>query len=75
MELQHEFQRDITNLDYGSSMDFQRHRAWDNRFVPEVGNAPVLTDDLNPVDLWSEQINLIARKGLHRYFEEERLSW
>ncbi len=75
MELQHEFQRDITNLDYGSSMDFQRHRAWDNRFVPEVGNAPVLTDDLNPVDLWSEQINLIARKNLHRYFEEERLSW
>jgi hypothetical protein len=26
----------------------------------------VLTDDKNPVDLWSEAINFEARKALHR---------
>ncbi len=50
----------------------RRHRifAWDNRIEPETTGAPRLTDDLNPVDVWSERINLEARKGLHEYFEE-----
>jgi spermidine synthase len=48
-------------------------RGWKNRFVPDTGGAPVLTDDLNPVDLWSDEINSVARKDLHRYFEEQGL--
>jgi spermidine synthase len=48
-------------------------RGWSNRFVPDTRRAPVLTDDLNPVDLWSERINVIAREDLHRYFDELRL--
>lgn len=46
----------------------QRNHAWDNRFEPEIANAPVLTDDLNPVDIWSEQVNLSARQLLHQLF-------
>ena len=42
--------------------------AWDNRFDPERGDAPILTDDLNPVGLWAERINLAARNHLHEYF-------
>ena len=49
--------------------------AWQARFEPRTNGALVLTDDLNPVDVWSEQINLAARKGLHSYFEETGLGW
>ncbi len=37
--------------------------------------APVLTDDLNPVDIWSDRINLSSRKQLHGYFGDEDLNW
>jgi len=40
-----------------------RHHAWDNRFEPGAGGL-VLTDDLNPADLWSQEINLVARRQL-----------
>ena len=50
-------------------------RFWDRRFTPNIRDAPVLTDDLNPVDLWSEEINYAARKDLHDYFEETGPSW
>jgi hypothetical protein len=42
-----------------------RNHAWDNRFDPAAPGAPVLTDDKNPVDLWSEEINRVARQALH----------
>ena len=46
--------------------------AWENRFAPRA-DAPVLTDDRNPVDLWSDRINLAARQQLHEYFGEDGL--
>ncbi len=45
-----------------------RNHAWDNRFEPPAEGALVLTDDRNPVDLWSEEINRAARLDLHRSF-------
>lgn len=61
-------------LDVAAGCDaFERgfaQRGWTNRFVPDIEGAPVLTDDLNPVDLWSERINVLAREDLHRYFGE-----
>jgi spermidine synthase len=39
-----------------------RHHAWENRYRPVHGR--VLTDDWNPVDLRSEEINLVARLKL-----------
>jgi spermidine synthase len=65
----------IRDLNYGKTPAFHQNRAWDNRFVPDGSYAPVLTDDLNPVDLWAEATNLAARKGLHRYFDQAGVSW
>lgn len=50
------------------------NHAWNNRFVPDTSAAPILTDDLNPVDVWSEETNFVARQDLHRYFAEHSLS-
>jgi spermidine synthase len=47
---------------------YDKNHAWDNRFEPPRHDAPVLTDDLNPVDLWSDRINLAARRDLHDRF-------
>lgn len=44
----------------------QRNHAWDNRFTPRGGQ--VLTDDLNPVDLWAESTHLAARRDVRRFF-------
>jgi spermidine synthase len=52
----------------------QRNHAWDNRFVPD-SSGTVLTDDLNPVDLWAEEINREARGDLHRFFGAKAPSW
>lgn len=57
------------------SAEYNRLHAWVNSFTPETEGAPVLTDDMNPVDVWSERINLEARKGLHEYFGADGLSW
>ncbi len=65
----------LTSADLEQLMTSQRRRVWENRFVPSPSGAPVLTDELNPVDLWSEAVNFIARKDLHEYFEEHHLSW
>ena len=45
-----------------------RAHAWDNRFRPVEDGAQILTDDLNPCDLWSEEINRVARRALHESF-------
>lgn len=47
--------------------------GWNRRFVPDTDGVPVLTDDLNPVDLWSEGTNFVARQDLHSYFSERGL--
>ncbi|UCE01896.1 MAG: fused MFS/spermidine synthase [Candidatus Latescibacterota bacterium] len=53
----------------------QRNHAWDNRFEPQWQQARVLTDDLNPVDVWSENLNLEARRVLHGDENWNRLGW
>lgn len=57
--------------------DLQLNHAWDNRFVPKIDdiNTPTLTDDLNPIELWAESINLVARRNLHEYLGRRGLDW
>jgi len=55
--------------------DIYARRAWASRFIPDIRQAQILTDDLNPVGLWSEEINFVARKDLHEYFESGGPSW
>lgn len=43
----------------------QRNHAWNNRYLPATEHAVLLTDDLNPVDIMAERINLEARRSLH----------
>lgn len=66
------------NSDDGSDCRFNSsyytNYGWSNRFFPNTDNVPLLTDDLNPVDLWSEEINTLAREALHTYFNEYGLS-
>lgn len=61
--------------DYEHWRVLQRIHAWDNRFGPEPGWGPVLTDDRNPADLWAEGINLAARRELHAFFGLRGGSW
>jgi spermidine synthase len=54
---------------------YDRAHAWDNRFeVPVAGNQ-VLTDDLNPVDVWSARVNQAARQELHAVWAERGVAW
>lgn len=47
---------------------YQLNHAWDNRFEPPLAGVAILTDDHNPVALLSGDVNLEARKQMHRYF-------
>jgi len=66
--------RDVISDDYEHWRVLQRNHAWDNRFEPSAEGAQVLTDDLNPVDVWAEDINRVARRELHELFAKEP-SW
>lgn len=70
-----ELRHDYNDPNYPGTMEYWKILAWDYKFVPETDGLPILTDDLNPVDIWAEQTNLAARKVLHEYFRESGLSW
>lgn len=55
--------------------EYHRVHAWDNRFTVASSEASVLTDDLNPIDIWAERVNLVARRQLHEAFSERGLTW
>jgi len=54
---------------------YQKLHAWDNRFVPKTKGVLPFTDDLNSSDIYSENVNVVARKKLHEYFSKSGLSW
>ena len=66
---------DYLKDDYLHFVVVQENHAWNNRYAPSEEGATVLTDDLNPADLWAEQINRVARKELHSYFRERAVIW
>jgi spermidine synthase len=47
----------------------QKNHAWNNRYIPSAEKAQIITDDLNPVDLWSEEINVASRRA---YWEAQK---
>jgi spermidine synthase len=53
----------------------QRNHAWDNRFAPDAYGKTFFTDDLNPVDVLAERINLEARRRLHAHRSLRDLAW
>jgi len=68
-----EFPEDLPLPESRFSDAYHRLHAWDNRFIPRPGR--VLTDDLNPADVWAEHINHEARRQLHEYFGSAVESW
>lgn len=73
--LYRDFPRDYADPFYRFGEQYHRNHAWDNQFVPSAMGAQIITDDLNPVDLWSEEVNFVARQNLHKYFGETGLGW
>jgi spermidine synthase len=61
--------------DWRFGAGYQRVHAWDNHFIPDTKNSVVLTDDLNPIDLRAETLNLAARIGLHEYLGKTGMAW
>jgi spermidine synthase len=57
------------------SPEYTRAHAWDNRFEIDPAGEQIITDDLNPVELWAERINLAQRKALHEHFGREGIVW
>jgi spermidine synthase len=57
------------------SPEYDRAHSWDNRFEVNVKGITVLTDDLNPVDIWSERVNLVSRRELHAFLNERGTAW
>lgn len=58
---------DLDPPDSRWSPQYHRVHAWDNRFGPPPAGHPVLTDDHNPVDLWSDKVNAATRRNLHAW--------
>jgi spermidine synthase len=57
------------------SAEYDQAHAWDNRFIIDTTGVLVLTDELNPVEVWAERINLVARKDLHNFFKQPGVAW
>jgi hypothetical protein len=53
----------------------QQTHAWLNRFEPQPANAPVLTDDRNMIEVWSDRLNRAERAELHGFFGPYGGSW
>ena len=75
LELTAPLERDYWKTDYRFSDQYERNHAWDNRFVPDMKGAILLTDDRNPVGIWAERINLRARKELHVMLGDKSFLW
>jgi len=74
-ELKEPLKREYSKPDYRFSDEYEQNHAWDNRFVPEMKDALILTDDLNPVGIWADRINLRARKELHELLGDNSFLW
>jgi spermidine synthase len=54
---------------------YDRFHAWENRFQPDTRDALVLTDERNPIDVWSETLNVASRNAFHEYFGNRGIDW
>lgn len=66
---------DLPRPSYRVSPEYNRAHAWDNQFRVDTTGIAVLTDDLNPIDVWSERVNLVSRRKLHEYLADRQIAW
>ena len=55
--------------------DYNRVHAWDNAFEVAAGEGQVLTDEHNPVAVWSDRINVAARAKNKEWLGGSGLAW
>ncbi|MFI5250951.1 MAG: spermidine synthase [Bacteroidota bacterium] len=70
-----EIERKYNDPDYRFSNNYWKVHGWDNQFEPNISHAPILTDDLNPIDVWSEEMNYIDHVDLHAADTLHHVSW
>lgn len=54
---------------------YNQVHAWDNAFTVAAGRGQVLTDEHNPVAVWSDRINEAARAKNREWFGGSGLAW
>lgn len=55
--------------------DYNRVHAWDNAFTVAAGEGQVLTDEHNPVAVWSDRVNVAARAKNKEWLGDSGLAW
>jgi len=50
-------------------------QAWHDRCEVDLSTGITITDDLNPVDLWSEAVNLEDYRFMRKEFGFKGLIW
>jgi spermidine synthase len=70
LDLKMDVERHYWDREYRYGPKYQRVHAWDNQFSPDPNGAVIVTDDRNPVDVWSEAINYADRKELLAWLKE-----
>jgi predicted membrane-bound spermidine synthase len=61
--------------DWRFSPAYAVRHAWDNRFRPETAGLSPYTDDLNAVDVRSEEIKSSTRRAIREYFRKQNIGW
>lgn len=75
LTLTQDLPRTYLDPDYRFSGNYWKVHGWDNSFTPKTQNVPILTDECNPMDVWSEDINYASRQEIHKYFAGFGYSW
>jgi spermidine synthase len=57
------------------SSSYNVNHAWDNAFTVEAARGQVLTDEHNPVAVWSDRVNEAARAKNREWFGGSGLAW
>lgn len=72
---QFELKGQLPPVYYRMTPAYELNHAWDNSFVFDTAGVPIITDDLNPADLWAERVNHLSRIELHRANKKGLVSW
>jgi spermidine synthase len=68
-------QRPLPPIYYRFTPAYDISHAWDNSFVFDTAGVRILTDDLNPTDLWAERLNYASRQELHHANAKGLVAW
>ncbi len=68
-------ERELPPVYYRMTPAYEINHAWDNSFVFDTAGVAIITDDLNPTDLWAERVNYASRIELHAVNKKGQVAW